>query len=131
MLTAMHHVAIIASDYAKAKHFYLDILGLELIAEHYQVHRDSYKIDLRVPDGVQIELFVFNNPPPRPSYPEASGLRHLAFAVADIELARANIVALGVGCEEIRVDPYTELRFCFLADPDGLPIELYEVKSAI
>ncbi len=121
-----HHVAIIASDYPKSKDFYVRILGLEIVAEVYRAERDSWKLDLRLPDGVQIELFSFPNPPKRPSYPEACGLRHLAFKVADIHEAVAELAGHGVVTEPVRVDPHTGKRFTFFADPDGLPLELYE-----
>ncbi|MFJ4653498.1 VOC family protein [Nocardia sp. NPDC088792] len=125
-LQRIHHVAIIASDYEKSKAFYVEILGLKVIAEHYRAERDSYKLDLALPDGGQIELFSFPSPPPRPSRPEAAGLRHLAFLVSDVGEALAELASRGVVGEEIRVDEYTGKRFSFFADPDGLPLELYE-----
>ena len=121
-----HHVAVICSDYERSKDFYVRILGLEVVAEVYRAERDSYKLDLRLPDGVQIELFSFPDPPKRPSYPEACGLRHLAFEVADIDEAVAELGGHGVVAEPVRVDPHTGKRFTFFADPDGLPLELYE-----
>lgn len=128
MLKAIHHAAIICSDYAKSKKFYVEVLGLKQIAEHYRAERDSYKLDLATGDGGAVELFSFPNPPPRPSYPEAAGLRHLAFCVEDVEQAKRHLEAHGVTVEPIRVDEYTNQRFTFFADPDGLPLELYEVK---
>lgn len=125
-IAGIHHIAIIASDYARSKHFYVDVLGLHIVAEAYRSERDSWKLDLRVADGVQIELFSFPSPPPRVSRPEACGLRHLAFRVADIELALASLTTHGVEAEPIRIDEYTGRRFSFFADPDGLPLELYE-----
>ncbi|QJP99211.1 VOC family protein [Herbaspirillum rubrisubalbicans] len=126
-LQGTHHVAIICSDYAVSKAFYVDLLGLRVIAEHYRQARDSWKLDLGLPDGTQIELFSFPHPPARPSRPEACGLRHLSFAVADVAAGKAELEAQGVAVEEIRVDEYTGRRFTFFADPDGLPLELYEV----
>lgn len=128
-ITRVHHVAIICSDYATSKAFYTDIVGCRVVAEHYQPGRESYKLDLSLPDGTQIELFHFASAPARPSYPEAQGLRHLALSVTDIEAARNALLAQGVSCESIRVDPYTQQRFCFFADPDGLPLELYEMPD--
>ena len=125
-LQGIHHAAIICSDYAVSKHFYTEILGLRVLAENYRAERDSYKLDLALPDGTQIELFSFPNPPARPSYPEACGLRHLAFAVADVARCVARLSAAGVTVQEIRVDEFTGRRFVFFADPDGLPLELYE-----
>ena len=122
----LHHVAIIASDYPRSKHFYTEVLGLPFIAEAYREARDSWKLDLRLADDMQIELFSFPAPPPRVSRPEACGLRHLALRVADIEEAVRHLQQHGVEVEAIRVDEYTGKRFTFFADPDGLPLELYE-----
>ncbi|SDI58607.1 SMU1112c/YaeR family gloxylase I-like metalloprotein [Pseudomonas panipatensis] len=124
-LHSVHHVALICSDYARSKRFYCDILGLRVVAETYRAARDSWKLDLALGD-TQLELFSFPGAPPRPSYPEAQGLRHLAFAVEDVEAAAAELHAQGVLCEPIRRDELTGKRFTFFADPDGLPLELYE-----
>lgn len=126
-LHRIHHVAIICSDYAVSKAFYVDLLGLRIVAEHYRQARQSWKLDLALPDGTQIELFSFPAPPARPSRPEACGLRHLSFGVADVAAAKAELEAQGVAVEDIRVDEYTQRRFTFFADPDGLPLELYEL----
>jgi glyoxylase I family protein len=126
-LQGTHHVAIICSDYARSKAFYVGLLGLRVIAEHYREARDSWKLDLGLPDGTQIELFSFPAPPARPSRPEACGLRHLSFAVADVQHCKQQLEQQGVAVEDIRVDEYTGRRFTFFADPDGLPLELYEV----
>jgi glyoxylase I family protein len=125
-LKKIHHIAIICSDYEKSKDFYVRILGLNPVREVYREERDSYKLDLEVNGEYQIELFSFPNPPKRPSYPEAAGLRHLAFEVDDIEEAAKEIKSHGIEVEPIRLDSFTERRFTFFADPDGLPIELYE-----
>lgn len=130
MLQAIHHAAIICSNYAVSKRFYSETLGLAVIAEHYREARQSHKLDLALPNGGQIELFSFPEPPRRPSRPEAQGLRHLAFAVADVEASKAWLEAKGVSVEPVRVDEYTGRRFTFFADPDNLPLELYEVPSA-
>ncbi|AHX13052.1 hypothetical protein CH75_07235 [Dyella jiangningensis] len=122
----MHHVALICSDVARSKKFYSETLGFRIIREVYRAERDSWKVDLEVSPGVSLELFSFPSPPPRPSRPEAQGLRHLAFAVPDIDKVIATLLERGVACEPVRVDEYTDRRFTFLADPDGLPIELYE-----
>jgi glyoxylase I family protein len=126
-LRAVHHVAIIASDYARSKHFYVEVLGLKVVAENYRAPRDSWKLDLALPDGTQLELFSFPQPPARPSRPEACGLRHLSFAVTDVVQAKVALEAKGVAVEPIRVDEYTGKSFTFFADPDGLPLELYQV----
>ncbi|WP_147127400.1 SMU1112c/YaeR family gloxylase I-like metalloprotein [Shimia ponticola] len=125
-LQGIHHVAVICSDYAQSKAFYTETLGLQIIQETYRDARDSWKLDLALPDGGQIELFSFPEAPQRPSYPEAQGLRHLAFAVNDIEKAVCDLTAKGVAFEPIRVDELTGRRFMFFADPDDLPLELYE-----
>ena len=121
-----HHIAIICSDYTRSKHFYTQVLGLEIVAEVYRQQRNSYKLDLRLPDGVQIELFSFTNPPARLSYPEARGLRHLAFEVPNVDKAVVELQNHGVAVEQVRVDEYTGKRYTFFVDPDGLPLELYE-----
>ncbi|MBY6190038.1 VOC family protein [Microbulbifer agarilyticus] len=126
MLKSIHHAAIICSDYPRAKDFYVNILGLKIRAENYREARDSWKLDLQLPDGAQVELFSFPDAPPRPSYPEAQGLRHLAFCVDSVEAAKAQLEARGVEVEPVRVDEYTGKRFTFFSDPDGLPLELYE-----
>ena len=128
-LRGVHHVAIICSDYARSKHFYTQVLGLSVLGEAYREARDSYKLDLALPDGTQLELFSFPSPPPRPSYPEACGLRHLAFEVDDVAVAAAALAGQGIAVEPLRLDEYTGRRFTFFADPDGLPIELYETAT--
>jgi len=125
-LNRVHHIAIICSDYEKSKHFYNEVLGLKIVREVYREARQSYKLDLEVGDQYQIELFSFPNPPARPSRPEAAGLRHLAFEVDDIEAAITHIECFGIEIEPIRIDEFTGRRFTFFADPDGLPVELYE-----
>ena len=130
MLLRIHHAAIICSDYEASKRFYVEVLGLRVIAEHLRAARRSWKLDLALPDGSQVELFSFDGAPPRPSYPEARGLRHLAFAVADVAAAKARLESLGVALEDIRVDEFTGRRFTFFADPDDLPLELYEDADA-
>ncbi|MFJ1455803.1 VOC family protein [Nocardia sp. N2S4-5] len=126
-LLRIHHVAIIASDYERSKSFYTEVLGLRVLAENYRAERRSYKLDLALPDGGQLELFSFPDPPARPSRPEARGLRHLAFAVPDVAAALAELRGRGVATEDVRVDEYTGKRFAFFFDPDELPLELYEV----
>jgi len=127
-LRQIHHIAIIASDYARSKAFYCDVLGFSLMSEVYREERDSWKADLALNGNYTIELFSFPNSPARGSRPESCGLRHLAFAVDDIELAIAELNRAGVECEPVRVDPYTDKRFTFFADPDDLPLELYELS---
>lgn len=125
-LLGIHHAAIICSDYSRSKRFYSQILKLTVLNEHYRAARNSYKLDLALPDGSQIELFSFEGAPPRPSYPEAQGLRHLAFKVTDICHAKQYLESQGVVVEPIRVDEITGKKFTFFADPDDLPLELYE-----
>ncbi len=126
MLNGFHHVAIICSDYTRSKAFYTDVLGFSIIDENYREARDSYKCDLALPDGSQVELFSFPGAPPRPSRPEAQGLRHLAFKVENLNEVIATLNSKGVNCEPVRVDEYTGKQFTFFQDPDGLPLELYE-----
>ena len=121
----IHHVAIIASDYAASKKFYTEILELPIIRENYRAERDSYKLDLQLGES-EIELFSFPNPPARPNTPEAVGLRHLCFYVADVEAVVAELNRKGVETEPIRLDDYTNKKFTFFQDPDGLPLELHE-----
>ncbi|MEP7052785.1 MAG: VOC family protein [Pseudomonadota bacterium] len=128
-LSRIHHAALICSDYARSKRFYTEVLGLRVLAEAYREGRNSYKLDLALPDGSQLELFSFPNPPARPSYPEACGLRHLAFEVKDLDECVAGLEANGVTVEAVRVDEYTGRRYTFFADPDGLPLELYEADT--
>lgn len=128
-LRGIHHAALICADYAVSKHFYTVHLGLRVVAEHYRAERQSYKLDLALPDGSQIELFSFPTPPARPSRPEACGLRHLAFEVDDVPACKAHLETQGIAVEAIRVDEFTGQRFTFFADPDGLPLELYEAPG--
>lgn len=127
MLHSIHHIAIICSDYPVSKRFYTQVLGLEVIREVYRAERQSYKLDLALNGGYVIELFSFPDPPPRTSRPEACGLRHLAFAVTDIDAAVTRLQGEGILTEPVRVDEYTGRRFTFFSDPDGLPLELYEI----
>ncbi|GLR08770.1 VOC family protein [Mixta theicola] len=122
----VHHIAIIASDYARSKAFYCDILGFTLQQEVYRAGRDSWKGDLALNGQYLIELFSFPTPPVRVTHPEACGLRHLAFAVENIDCACDFLAEKGVACEPIRVDPLTGKRFTFFSDPDNLPLELYQ-----
>jgi glyoxylase I family protein len=124
-LLGLHHVAVICSDYSVSKQFYTEVLGLNILSEVYRAERDSYKLDLEIPGGTQIELFSFPASPNRLTYPEARGLRHLAFLVSDLDHQVSDLVAKGVSVEKIRTDEITGKRYTFFADPDGLPIELY------
>lgn len=119
-------MAIICSDYAASKNFYVNILGLKIVQEVYRVERKSYKLDLSVGGLYQIELFSFVNPPERASGPEARGLRHLAFEVDDVAAVAAELNAKGVLTEDVRVDEHTGNKFTFFTDPDGLPLEIYQ-----
>lgn len=126
MFNRIHHVAIICSNYEVSKHFYVDLLGLTIVQEVYREERKSYKLDLAVNGLYQIELFSFENPPKRTSRPEAAGLRHLAFQVDDLQATVAELNNKGIVTEPIRIDEYTGKRFTFFADPDDLPLEIYE-----
>ncbi len=126
MLKGIHHAAIICSNYALSKRFYTEVLQLEVIAENYREACQSYKLDLALPNGAQIELFSFPNAPERPSFPEAQGLRHLAFCVDDVQQVKSYLEGQGIEVEPIRIDEFTGKSFTFFADPDGLPLELYQ-----
>ena len=128
-LSAIHHVAIIVSDYEAAKDFYVNKLGFEVIRENYRADRDDWKIDLRVgdaSDAIELEIFVEPNPPKRVSRPEACGLRHLSFRVEDVEAVVEELQELGIECEPVRMDAYKNKKMTFFFDPDGLPLELHE-----
>ncbi|MBD2665142.1 hypothetical protein B6N60_04622 [Richelia sinica FACHB-800] len=125
-ISGVHHVAIICSNYEVSKKYYVDILGFEVIQETFRVARNSYKLDLKV-GNTQIELFSFPEPPPRMSSPEACGLRHLAFAVEDIEASVKYLQSHNIDVEAIRVDEITGKKFTFFKDPDNLPLEIYEI----
>lgn len=122
----LHHIAIICSDYEKSKAFYTSVLGLEIKNEIYRSERKSYKLDLCLNGEYLIELFSFPDPPKRPTHPEASGLRHLAFEVENIEEYVEQLKDRGVSVEPIRIDEFTNKKFTFMPDPDNLPIEIYE-----
>ena len=125
-IKTVHHIAIICSDYKTSKDFYTRILGFSVVAEHYRAERNSYKLDLAIGDRYFVELFSFPNPPQRPSRPEACGLRHLAFEVDNVQEASEWLNHHGIEPEPIRVDEFTKKKFTFFADPDNLPLELYE-----
>jgi glyoxylase I family protein len=126
-ISSVHHIAIICSDYAISKKFYTEKLGLSIVREVYREARDSYKLDLALGEQYIIELFSFPNPPTRPSRPEACGLRHLAFQVKSIEETVRQLAAVNIDSEPIRIDEFTGKKFTFIADPDDLPIEFYEI----
>ena len=125
MFERMHHIAIIVSDYERAREFYVEKLGFPVLRENFRQERGDWKLDLKFGDG-ELEIFAIPGAPPRPSYPEAQGLRHLAFRVEDVEAAVRDLEGRGISCEPIRWDPYTERRMTFFRDPDGLPLELHE-----
>ena len=125
-LSIVHHIAIIASDYDKAKDFYVTKLGFDVIRENYRKERNDWKIDLALGNTIEIELFIESDPPKRVNRPEACGLRHLAFYVEDIETAVSDLAKKGIECEPIRYDEITGKRMTFFFDPDGLPLELHE-----
>jgi len=126
-IVGIHHIAIICADYQRSKHFYTEILGLEVLQETYREERDSYKLDLSINGDYCIELFSFPNPPTRVSRPEACGLRHLAFKTLDLDAEINRLQDLGVVTEPVRTDALTQRRFTFFSDPDDLPLELYEI----
>lgn len=126
-IKAVHHVAILTDDYETSKRFYIDVLGFVALSETYREERKSYKLDLAINGQYQIELFSFPEFKERASFPEQKGLRHLAFAVDNIDLSVAELIAKGVDVQGIRADELTNKRFCFFYDPNGQPLEFYEV----
>lgn len=129
MFSSVHHIAIIVSDYEKSKYFYTQVLGFTVRAENYRPERNSWKCDLDLNGVCTIELFTFPNAPKRVSRPEALGLRHLAFQVENLDEVIEHLRQHNVDCEPIRLDEYTDARFTFFSDPDGLPIEVVEIKE--
>lgn len=125
-LSKIHHIAIIGSNYELSKDFYVSKLGFSVIRENYRKERNDWKIDLRISDDIELELFIEPNPPRRITHPEACGLRHLAFCVENVEETVANLSQKGIECEPIRTDEFTEKKMTFFFDPDGLPIEIHE-----
>jgi glyoxylase I family protein len=125
LLKNVHHIAIICSDYERSRRFYTEVLGLDIVREVWRAERKSWKLDLALNDHYVIELFSFPDPPPRPSRPEACGLRHLAFAVEDLDAVIAHLQGHGIVAEPVRIDEFTGKRFTFIADPDDLPLEFY------
>ena len=126
MLNRIHHIAIICSDYKRSLDFYTQVLGMTVIAEHYRTARQSYKTDLALNGQYVIELFSFPSPPRRVTRPEAAGLRHLAFRVDSVEQVKAELEAMDILCEPVRMDEFSNRKFTFFQDPDGLPLELHE-----
>ena len=125
-LAAIHHVAIIVSDYEKARDFYVNKLGFAVVRENFRKERNDWKLDLRVNEYTELEIFAEPDPPKRVNRPEACGLRHLAFCVESVEQTVKELAEVGIDCEPIRVDAYTGKKMTFFQDPDGLPLELHE-----
>jgi lactoylglutathione lyase and related lyases len=125
-LSSVHHIAIIVSDIEKAREFYVEKLGFEVVRESYRKERDDWKLDLRVDEHTELEIFAEKNPPKRVNRPEACGLRHLAFRVESVEETVKELAEMGVECEPIRTDSFTGEKMTFFLDPDGLPLELHE-----
>lgn len=125
-LTSVHHIAIIVSDIEIAREFYIEKLGFEVVRENYRTNRDDWKLDLKVDDHTELEIFAEKNPPKRVNRPEACGLRHLAFRVESVDETVRELALLGIECEPMRFDTYTKDKMTFFHDPDGLPIEIHE-----
>jgi len=126
-IKGIHHIAIITGDYERSKHFYTEILGFKIVKETFRPERNSYKLDLAIGDLYQVELFSFPSPRERASFPESKGLRHLAFAVENVAAAASELMANGVDVQGVRTDEITDKQFCFFYDPNGQPLELYEI----
>ena len=125
-LKSVHHIAIIVSDIEKTREFYINKLGFEVIRENYRKERDDWKLDLRVDEHTELEIFAEKNPPKRVNRPEACGLRHLAFRVESVEETVKELAEMGIECEPIRTDSFTGEKMTFFLDPDGLPLEIHE-----
>ncbi|MBS1601914.1 MAG: VOC family protein [Bacteroidetes bacterium] len=125
-IKAIHHIALLTDDYPRSKAFYTEVLGFSVIAETWRAERNSWKLDLAIAGRYQIELFSFPDYRERASYPEAKGLRHLAFAVDDVAAAAEELKGKGVAVEAVRIDELTQKKFVFFTDPNGQPLELYE-----
>ncbi len=125
-LSCVHHIAIIVSDYPRSKDFYVNKLGFPIIRENFRPEKQDWKLDLRINDSTELEIFGVKNPPKRVNRPEAAGLRHLAFRVADVERTAAELASMGIPVEPVRMDEFSGRKFTFFADPDGLPLELHE-----
>ena len=125
-LSCVHHIAIIVSDYPRSRDFYVNKLGFPVIREHYRPEKGDWKLDLRINDSTELEIFGVKNPPKRVNRPEAAGLRHLAFRVADVDRTAAELESMGIPVEPVRMDEFSGRKFTFFADPDGLPLELHE-----
>ena len=125
-LNSVHHIAIIISDIEKAREFYVEKLGFEVVRENYRKERDDWKLDLRVDEHTELEIFAEKNPPKRVNRPEACGLRHLAFQVESVEETVNELAEMGIECEPIRTDSFTGEKMTFFFDPDGLPLEIHE-----
>ncbi|MFZ1529464.1 MAG: VOC family protein [Ferruginibacter sp.] len=126
-IRGIHHIAILTGDYEKSKRFYTQVLGFSIVKETFRAARNSYKLDLAINGHYKIELFSFPEYKERASFPEAKGLRHLAFEVPDVEAAAAELRSKAVDVQEIRTDELTGKKFCFFNDPNGQPLELYEL----
>ena len=125
-LNSVHHIAIIVSDIEKAREFYIQKLGFEVVWENYREGRNDWKLDLRVDEHTELEIFAEKNPPKRVNRPEACGLRHLAFRVESVDETVKELAEMGIECEPIRTDSYTGEKMTFFFDPDGLPLEIHE-----
>ena len=124
-LSKVHHVAVIGSDYQRSRYFYVDLLGFEVIRENFRPEKNDWKIDLKLED-MELELFIAPDHPKRPSYPEAYGLRHLAFYVDSVEQTAKELNQKGIETEPVRIDPFTDKKMTFFFDPDGQPLEIHE-----
>lgn len=125
-LSSVHHIAIIVSDIGKAREFYDEKLGFEVIRENCRKERDDWKLDLRVDEHTELEIFAEKNPPKHVNRPEACGLRHLAFRVESVDETVKELAEIGIECEPIRTDSYTGEKMTFFFDPDGLPLKIHE-----
>ncbi|WP_439424935.1 VOC family protein [Oenococcus alcoholitolerans] len=124
-IKGLNHIAIIAGDLKKTRIFYENILGFSENSCHSRPEKHDTILNVSKAD-IQLEIFIKKEAPKRPTFPEAKGLRHLAFSVDDVKQTAVFLQKQGVKVEKIRLDDFNGKKMTFCFDPDGLPIELHE-----
>ncbi|HFI0732732.1 TPA: VOC family protein [Streptococcus suis] len=123
----VHHIAIIGSNYDKTREFYVDKLGFEQLDEYIRPEKNDILFNVKKGNLV-LEIFIKSDAPLRPKMPqpEHTGLRHLAFKVADVEVCLAEFDRLDIPHEALRYDDFDGKKMAFFFDPNGLPLEIHE-----